>query len=87
MACFIDFSTASSSLERVITNIDSCCRHRYAAEENKSARELIVTNLPALFSHAFKFLTGNEHLPLLDKSNKEASVSNGSICFVGKYWL
>ena len=55
VACLIDFATASSSLERVATDIDSCCRHKYAAEENKSAWELIATSLRALFSHASKF--------------------------------
>ena len=87
MACFIDFATASSRQERAATHIDSFCRHRYAAEENKSTWELIATNLRALFSHASKFLTGNEHLPLLDKSNREASASNGGIFSVGKYWF
>ena len=83
VACFIDFATASSSL--AATDIDCCCRHRHAAEENKSAWELIETNLQALFSHAFKFLTGTEHLPLLDNSNREASASNSGIFSVGKY--
>ena len=85
MACFIDFAVASKSLDRAATDTDSCCRHRYAAEENKSACELIAINLQALFSHASRFFAGIEHLPLLDTSNNEASDSNSGIFSVGKY--
>ena len=87
VACFIDFATAASSLERAATNINACCRHKYAADENKSAWELMATSLRALFSHASKFFTGIDVFPLLDKSNREASASNGGIFSVGKYWF
>ena len=69
MACFIDFATASESLDWAATDIDSCYRHRYAAEEIKSACELIAINSRTLFSHASRFFAGIEHLPLLDRSN------------------
>ena len=56
MACFIDFATASKSLDRDATDTDSCCRHRYAAEESKSVGEFIAIYLRAPFSHASNFL-------------------------------
>ena len=87
VACFIYLPTASSSLKSAATDIDSCCKHKYAAEENKSAWELMAISLQALFSHASKFLIGIDDLPLLDKSSREASASNGGTFSVGKYWF
>ena len=85
VACLIDLATASRSLERATTYIDSCCRHKYAAEENKSAWELMAISFRALSSHA-SFI-GIDALPLLDKSNKDASASNGGTLSVGKNWF
>ena len=85
VACFIDFATASNSLERACTDIVCCCIHKYAAEENRSACEFIAISLWALFSHISKFCIGMEHFPLLDKSSREASDSNGGMLSVGKY--
>ena len=56
----------------------------YAAEENKSACKFIAVSLRALFSHVSMFLMGMEHFPLLDKSSKYASASNGGMLSVGK---
>ena len=47
----------------------------------------MATSLRALFSHASKFFTVINDFPLLDKSNREASASNGGMFFVGKYWF
>ena len=85
VARFIYFATASNSLESACTDIVCCCIHRYAAGENRSACELIAISLRALFSHISKFLIGIEHFPLLDRSNREASDSNGGMLSVGKY--
>ena len=78
IACLID------SLESACTDIVCCCIHRYAAEENRSACELIAISLWALFSHISKFLIGMEYFPLLERSNREASASNGGMLSVGK---
>ena len=83
VACFTDLTMASISLESACT--DCCCIYRYAAEEKRSACELIAISLRALFSHISKFLIGMEHFPLLDRSNREASDSNGGMLSVGKY--
>ena len=72
----MDLATASKSLDRAVTDMDSCWRHKQAAEENKSACEMISTNLQALFSQISKFFTGTEHLPLVEMSKSEASGSN-----------
>ena len=85
VGCLIDFATALRSLERAATNIDSCWRHKYAADENKSAWELIAMSLQAFFFHASKFFIGIADLPLLDKSNKEASASRVGTLSVGRY--
>ena len=37
VACLIELATTSKSLERAVTDILCCCRHKYAAGENKSA--------------------------------------------------
>ena len=50
VACLIDLATASKSLDKALTGMDSCWRQRYAAEENKSACKLMATNLHAAFS-------------------------------------
>ena len=76
VACLIDLVTATRSLERAATDIDSCCKERKAAEENRSAWELIDTNFLAFLSHASKFFSGMEALPLLEMSRKDASASN-----------
>ena len=68
VAWFIDFAMASKSLDRAGTDIDSCCRHRYAAEENKSACELIEINLRALalgYSEEFEVKVGVHQGPVL----------------------
>ena len=85
VACLIDFATTSRSLERAATDIDSCWRHKYAADKNKSAWELIAMSFWAFFSHASKFLIGIADLPLLDKSNKEASASRAGTLSVERY--
>ena len=46
-----------------------CNRQRKAAEENKSAWELMETNFLAFLSHASKFFKGMEALPLLEMSS------------------
>ena len=84
VACLIDLATASNSPESACTDIVCCCLHRYAAEENRSVCELIVISLQALFSHIFKFLIGMEYFPLLERSNRETSASNGGMLSVGK---
>ena len=66
VACLIDLATASRNLERAATDIDSCCKERKAAEENRSAWELIDTNFLAFLSHASRFFSGMEALPLLN---------------------
>ena len=87
VACLIDLATASRSLERAATDIDSCCNERKAAEENRSAWELIATSSLAFLSHASRFLSGIEALPLLEMSRSDASASNWGILSVGKYWF
>ena len=87
VACLIDLATASRSLERAATDIDSCCNKRKAAEENRSAWELIATSFLAFLSHASRFLSGIEALPLLEMSRSDASASNWGILSVGKYWF
>ena len=85
VACLIDLAMASNSLESACTDIVCCCIHKYAAaEEKRSACELIATNLRALFFHVSKFLIGMEHFPLLERSNREASGSNGGMLSIGK---
>ena len=82
----IAVATASRSPERATTDIDSCWRHKYAADENKSARELIAMSSRAFFSHVFKFFfIGIADLPLLDKSNKETSASRVGTLSVRRY--
>ena len=56
VVCFIDLTMASSNLERDVTGIDCCCRHRKAAEENRSACELMAINFLAFFSQSFQVL-------------------------------
>ena len=85
VACFIDLATASSSLERAGTDIVCCCIHKYAAEENRYACEFIAISLWAFFPHISMIFIGMEHFPLLDKSSREASDSNGGMLSVGKY--
>ena len=87
VACLINFAMASRSLERAATDIDSCWGHKYGADENKSAWELIAMCLRAFFSPASKLLIGKADLPLLDKSNREASASIVGTFSVGKYWF
>ena len=87
IACLIDLATASKSLERAVTDINSCWRQRKAEEENKSAWELMETNFLAFFSHASKFFTGMEALPLLERSSRDSSASNCGMLSVGKYWF
>ena len=82
VSCLTDLATASKSLERAATDIDSCCRQRKVAEENKSAWELIETNFLAFLSHA-----SEEALPLFEMSRRDASASNCGILSVGKYWF
>ena len=84
VACLIDLA---KSLERAATNIDSCCRQRKAAEENKSAWELIETNFLVFLSHASKFFKELETLSLLEMSRRDTSASNCGILSVGKYWF
>ena len=74
VACLIDLATAFSSLESAGVDTVCCCIHKYAAEENKSACELIAISLQALFSQISIFLIRIVHFPLLDKSNTEASI-------------
>ena len=76
VACLIDLATVSMSLERAATDIDSSCKQRKAAEENRSAWELIDTNFLAFLSHASKFFSGMEALLLLEMSRRDASASN-----------
>ena len=47
----------------------------------------MAINFLAFFSHASRFLMGIDALPLLHKSNKEASASNGGTLSVGKNWF
>ena len=87
VACLIDLATASKSLDSACVDI-VCCINKYAAEEKRSACELIATNLWALFFSQFsRFLIGMEHFPLLERSNREASDSNWGMLSVGKNWL
>ena len=74
--CLIDLATASRSLEKAATDIDSCCKQRKVAEENRSAWELIDNNFLAFLSHASRFFSGMEALPLLEMSRRDASASN-----------
>ena len=76
VACLIDLATASKSLDSNCVDIVCCCIYKYAAEEKRSSCELTVTSLRALFSQFSRFLTGMEHFPLLERSNREASDSN-----------
>ena len=72
----MDLATAFKSLDRAGTDIDSCWRHKLAAEENKSACELMATYLRALFSQSSKFFTGTEHLSLVEMPISEVSGSS-----------
>ena len=83
--CLMDLATASKNLDRAVTDMDSCWRHKLAAEVNKSMCELITINLRALFPQNSIFLTGTEHLPLLEISSNEASASVWGRFSVGKY--
>ena len=85
--CFIDLATASNNVERAVTDIDCCRRHRKACEENKSACKFMAISFLAFFSHASRFLSGTEALPLLDRSNREEPASNGGTLSVDKNWF
>ena len=84
--CYLsDIAMVSSSLERAGADIVCCYIYKYTAEENKSACKFIAISLRALFSRILMFFIGMEHFPLLDKSSREASDSNGGMLPVGKY--
>ena len=84
--CLMDLATASISLDRAATDIDSFWWHKQATEENRSACELITLICELSFPRILDFLLG-QNIFLVEMSKSEASGSSRGRFSVGKYWF